>query len=194
MTGVVLSGGESRRMGTDKGLLIAENKSWVKAAYDKLSTLGLNTVISVNSSQLELYAQQFERKQLVADNDSLHINGPLHGLLSVHLQFPSEDLLVLACDMIAMDNIVLAHLHQTYKDLPGKDCYVFQNDNGAQPLAGIYTASLLYRIFQENQQGQLQKFSMKHVLETSNTHLINIPVDWEKYFVNYNFKEDIDFQ
>lgn len=194
MLGVVLSGGESRRMGTDKGLLLAENESWVQNAYSKLSSLVAEVVISINPSQLQEYASQFQAGQLLADNAGLSVKGPLHGLLSVHLQFPGEDLFVLACDMVAMDNKALEHLLHAYRNHPGKDCYVFKNDNGYQPLAGIYTASLLSNILQQIEHGQLHKFSMKHVLDFADTHVLTVPETWNKYFVNYNYKEDIDFQ
>ena len=181
-------------MGTDKGLLLAENESWVQNAYSKLSSLVAEVVISINPSQLQEYASQFQAGQLLADNAGLSVKGPLHGLLSAHLQFPREDLFVLACDMVAMDNKVLEHLLDAYRNHPGKDCYVFKNDNGYQPLAGIYTAPLLSNILQQIEHGQLHKFSMKHVLDIADTHVLTVPETWNKYFVNYNYKEDIDFQ
>jgi molybdopterin-guanine dinucleotide biosynthesis protein A len=194
MTGVVLSGGESRRMGTDKGLLLTENKSWVQRAYDKLSAIASKVVISLNSSQYDMYSSQFSNEKLVCDNGTIHVNGPLHGLLSVHVQFPKDTLLVLACDMFAMDNVVLLHLAKAYNDNPGYDCYTYQNENGYQPLAGIYTDALLSKILQQSEAGALKKFSMKHVLDSANSLVMDVPEHWNKYFVNYNYKEDIDFQ
>ena len=194
MKGVVLSGGESRRMETDKGLLLAENKSWVQTAYDKLSTILPQVVISINRSQYEVYAGQFANGELVPDNNSIKVNGPLHCLLSVHVQFPGDDLLVLACDIVGMHPLVLSNLLQTFNEHPGHDCYTFKNDNGYQPLAGIYTSKILSEILQQAESGELIKFSMKHVIDTTDTYTMNVPADWNKYFANYNYKEDIDFQ
>jgi molybdenum cofactor guanylyltransferase len=194
MIGLVLSGGQSRRMGTDKGLLVVENKSWVQIAFDKLSAVVPRVIISVNTVQYALYASQFETDLVVADNDSIAVNGPLHGLLSVHLKYPEDELLLLACDMVSMEKIVLSGLLESFRDQPGHECYVYKNDNGYQPMAGIYTAGLLAKLLQQAQDGILQKFSMKHVLDTANSCILNLPVDWNPYFVNYNYKEDIDFQ
>lgn len=194
MTGLVLSGGQSRRMGTDKGMLLAENKSWVQIAFDKLSQLVPQIVISVNATQRPLYASQFEDSLVVTDNDSIAVNGPLHGLLSVHLLYPEEDLLLLACDMVSMEKIVLSGLVQNFHNQPGHECYVYKNDNGYQPMAGIYTAGLLAKILQQVRSGFLHKFSMKHVLDNADTCVISLPGNWNPFFVNYNYKEDIDFQ
>jgi len=194
MIGVVLSGGESRRMGNDKGLIIAENKNWAQAAHDKLAPFVNQVVVSVNPAQYDIYSQQFPASQLVQDSDLIDVKGPLHGLLSVHLLYPREDVFVLACDMIAMEPHVLRAIFIAYQEQPQKDCYICTGKNGGQPLAGIYTAALLQYLFLLRQNSQLEKFSMKHVLEISNTYIIPVPEAWEPYFVNCNFKEDIDYQ
>ncbi|CAN5442997.1 molybdenum cofactor guanylyltransferase MobA [soil metagenome] len=194
MTGVVLSGGESRRMGNDKGLLMAENKNWAQAAHDKLAPFVNHVVVSVNPSQYEIYNQQFLVSQLVQDTDLTDIHGPLHGLLSVHLQYPGQDLFVLACDMIAMNAPVLTAIFVAYQEDSRKECYVCNSKNGLQPLAGIYTSALFERILLLRRNQQFEKFSMKYVLEISNTHIIPVQEAWEPYFVNCNFKENVNYQ
>ena len=193
MTGVVLSGGQSKRMGTDKGLLLIENKSWVKNAADKLQPLCNQVVVSINPHQAD-YSSEFPSSMLVEDNASIQVNGPLHGLLSVHSAYPDEDLFILACDMVAMHPMVLEALLETYQNKPGHEVYVFNNDDGYQPVAGIYTSGLLSKILLQSRLGILSKFSLKHVLEHSNTFLLPVSEQWNQYFVNYNYKEDIDFQ
>lgn len=193
MTGVVLSGGQSLRMGTDKGLLLSENKSWVKTAADKLEGICNKVVVSVNPSQMESYSE-FSPGMLVEDNSSIHVHGPLHGLLSVHHLYPEDDLFILACDMVAMHTMVLEELLETYKNKPGFEVYVYNNDDGYQPVAGIYTSKLLSAILLQSRMGILNKFSLKHVLENSKACLVPVSEQWNPYFVNYNFREDIDFQ
>jgi molybdopterin-guanine dinucleotide biosynthesis protein A len=193
MTGVVLSGGQSRRMGTDKGLLMTENKSWVKNAVDKLQIVCDKVVVSVNPAQTSYYSE-FPSSMLVEDEKSIQVNGPLHGLLSVHTHFPNDDLFVLACDMVAMHSMVLEELLEIYKNKPGFEMYVYNNDDGYQPVAGIYTSALLEDILLQSRMGILSKFSLKHVLENSKTCLVPVSEQWNQYFVNYNYRDDIDFQ
>src|SRR6266542_3948944 len=103
MTGVVLCGGQSTRMGTDKGLLVHQSITWAQRAADKLAQLNLPVVLSINEQQQIAYASSFDTALLITDNKDLLIGGPLRGIVSVHLQYPTEDLFVLACDMIDMN-------------------------------------------------------------------------------------------
>ena len=53
MLGVVLSGGQSSRMGTDKGLIKLESKSWAQIALDKLAAFQIPVVVCVDGKQQE---------------------------------------------------------------------------------------------------------------------------------------------
>jgi molybdopterin-guanine dinucleotide biosynthesis protein A len=68
------------------------------------------------------------------------VPGPLGGLLSAHHACPGTDLLLLACDMIAVDEALLRVLVDAYRDTPGEDFFVYQNDGFAEPFPGIYRA------------------------------------------------------
>jgi len=49
MLGIILCGGESSRMGTDKGLLIKDQKTWTRATFEKLELLSIPVKISIIS-------------------------------------------------------------------------------------------------------------------------------------------------
>lgn len=99
MTGVILCGGQSTRMGTDKGLIPCPEGIWARAAFNKMAALHLPVVVSINPSQYGEYSHFFSAAELITDDQSLSLAGPLLALLSVHRHIPAEDLLVLACDM-----------------------------------------------------------------------------------------------
>src|SRR6187402_3950217 len=103
MLGVVLCGGQSSRMGSDKGLLMLNDKTWTQKAIDTLNNFQIPIVISVNKNQHQDYSSIFPADILIPDDPSLHLHGPLCGLLSVHLKYSEEDLLILACDMPLID-------------------------------------------------------------------------------------------
>ncbi len=126
MIGVILCGGQSSRMGTDKGLLKLHANTWAQTAVDKLAELQLPVVISVNKNQYADYATIFSPQQLITDNDSLQIKGPLAGLLSVHLQHPAEDLLLLACDMPLMETSLLKELLTIYNQFCSRCICLYQ--------------------------------------------------------------------
>lgn len=202
MTGVILCGGQSSRMGTDKGLLkaplplqtgyLSQANTWAQTAVDKLTDLQLQVVISVNKNQYSDYATIFSTQELVTDNDSLQLRGPLAGLLSVHLYHPSEDLLLLACDMPLMEANLLKELVTIYNQNLTPDAFVYTNDGEPEPLCGIYKSSGLKHILQLYQSNQLPRHSMKYMLEHVNTHLIPLTNDKKKCFCNFNVHAELN--
>jgi molybdopterin-guanine dinucleotide biosynthesis protein A len=192
MLGVVLCGGQSTRMGTDKGLLKLHANTWAQTAVDKLGELKFPIVISVNKNQLNDYASIFSLQQLITDNDSLKLHGPLSGVLSVHLKYPSEDLVLLACDMPLMETELIKELLNQYQQLPAYDAFVFTNDGEPEPLCGIYKSNGLAHILQLYQTNQLSKHSMKYMLEHISTHSIPLPDDKKKAFRNFNAHAELN--
>ncbi len=202
MTGVILCGGQSTRMGTDKGLLkiplssqegyLNQANTWAQTAVDKLAELQLPVVISVNKNQYPDYATIFLTQKLITDNDSLQLKGPLAGLLSVHLQYPSDDLLLLACDMPLMETDLLKELVNIYLQHPIADAFVYTNDGEPEPFCGIYKSSGLQHILQLFQTNQLPKHSMKYMLEHITTHLLPLTDDKKKCFRNFNAHAELN--
>lgn len=192
MTGVVLCGGQSSRMGRDKGLMEMETSTWAQAAINKLAALQIPVKISVNQNQFEQYAKLFPETELIADNASLALRGPLLGVLSSHLQMPGEDLFVLACDLPLMQAGLLQDLHQLYQQHPGHTAFVFTTDNEPEPLCGIYKASGLSFIHSLLQTGELVKFSMKFSLDHLQVKTIAVPDEQKKYFRNVNAHADLN--
>lgn len=191
MLGVVLCGGQSARMGTDKGLIKLEAKTWAQTALDKLAALQLPVALSVNALQYETYPAVFPVGQLIKDDDELDIHGPLAGVLSVHERYPQEDLLVLACDMPLMENVVLEQLLAASKT-EEKDAYVFTNQGEPEPLCAIYTAKALAATLQRYYNNELTRHSMKFMLERLVVHFIPLQPGQEKYFRNFNAHAELN--
>jgi molybdopterin-guanine dinucleotide biosynthesis protein A len=192
MTGAILCGGQSSRMGKDKGLLKLEARTWAQTAIDKMAVLSLPVVLSVNGTQYSEYAAIFPPGQLVKDNDSLLLKGPLCGVLSIHLQYPTEDLFVLACDMPLLDPALLKELLSLYTSQPDFDAFVFTNDNEPEPLCGIYRAKGLAYIIDIYRSGQLSKHSMKFMLEHINSCFVPLTPDQKTSFRNFNAHSELN--
>ncbi len=191
MLGVVLCGGESSRMGSDKALLKLNTQTWAQTAADKISTLQIPVVLSVRASQHNNYAAIFPSSKLVKDLENLPIKGPLCGVLSVHNQYPADDLFILACDMPMMESLVLNELIRHYRSNPGYEAYLFTSDGEPEPLCGIYAGKALAAIMQKFHGGQLPRHSMKFMLEQINTFSIAIHEQDKKYFRNFNTQEEL---
>lgn len=192
MTGIILCGGQSTRMGSDKGLLKHEAKTWAQTAVDKLSILGIPVKLSVNRQQLNDYAEVFAADDLFVDAASLQLHGPLLGVLSAHLQFNTEDLFVFACDMPLMEPILIKELSASYKQNPGYDAYVFMNDHEPEPLCAIYTAKGLATIFDMLQNGSLTRHSMKFMLDHLTVFSIQLNDAQKTCFRNFNAHAELN--
>lgn len=172
-------------MGSDKGLLAVNEKTWAESAFDKLASCAGAVCVSINHSQKEEYLKVFEKEQLVIDN--FPIEGPLCGLLSVHNAFPFHDLLILACDMVDVQPELIQKLISQLRQHEGEhDFFVFANEENLEPLFGIYTREGLQKIADLYNLGQLEKWSMKYVLEISNTHTTQLTALETEQLKNYN--------
>ena len=175
LIGVVLCGGKSSRMGTDKGLILRFGKPWAMICAEKLEELGLRVVISINSSQEKEYSKHFPLSALITDDQNEA--GPLTGILTVHKKFQNSDLLVLACDLVDMNISTLHVLVNRYATKQYFHYYAFHNGHCWEPLCSIYTARVLQTI-----PGSAK--SLQDILRSGN--VLKIPVKTPPCFKNYN--------
>ena len=191
MTGLVLCGGNSSRMGTDKGMLSDAGITWAQKACTKLESVMPVVAVSVNRQQKEIYTSHFPSNTLIVDHEQLTIGGPLRGLLSAHLLMPEEDIFVFACDLLLMESIVFEELITFQQQSPSSEAFVYRWHEEAEPLCGIYTARGLAKIYAAYNAGALARQSMKHVLELLDTSYSSLPDTWQPYFKNINTRQDL---
>jgi molybdopterin-guanine dinucleotide biosynthesis protein A len=190
ITGIVLCGGNSTRMGSDKGLLLHHNQRWAAIAFNKLHTICNNVLLSVNNDQLISYQSFFEDDLLIADDASLNIGGPLKGLLSVHAKYPEDDFLLLAVDMINMQTHLLSQLlHEA--SMHNYDTIIYKQQTGVEPLCGFYSSVALKKIMHLYHKGQLKKHSMHFVLEQLDVLYLDVNANDQNCFNNFNSKHDL---
>lgn len=184
LTGLILSGGQSKRAGTDKGLKLINESVWVKNMADKLTEIGLPTKVSIHPNQFDEYRRYIDENALI--KDCLDIPGPLKGILSAHVMYPQHNWLVVACDMIdleinTMENII--NLSATYPDF---DLYCYENATFYQPFCAIYTAKALCNYLSAFKNNGVNDFSLQHFFKSYQTFEIVIDKQ-DNSFNNYNF-------
>ena len=178
---VVLCGGESKRMGSDKGLLRLGEKTWTEHIVQKLNEENLPFVISINEKQREPYSKIFKKEEIVVDQLPMH--GPLNGLLTVHQQNLQKDILLIACDLIDMDKSVLQELINSYEKNEA-DYFAYEENNFFQPLCAIYTSAALRSLLQRLMSGSLANYSFQYILNNGKTH--RLYSSFKKAFENHN--------
>ena len=182
LLGAVVCGGLSKRMGSDKGLLQVNNKTWAKHLVGKLQGAGLEVIVSINTNQKKQYKELFSEEVLVVDR--FDIGGPMNGLLSVHNKCSEKDILLMACDMIDMEEPLLQNLIAVYESKKSFDFYAYEIEGVVQPFCAIYTAGALKELTQRLEQQTLGSSSLRYTLEHGNTYKLTSTHSMP--FTNYN--------
>lgn len=185
MTGLVLCGGKSSRMGSDKGLLLRSGKPWSLIAREKLLAFCEEVYLSVQAGQAEIYGKIIQPRWLLPDDPRVkaYCAGPLAAILSVPARIPGADLLILACDMPDMDLEVLSELVTAYRQYPGYPCYAFGAGAYFEPLCAIYTSELLWMLSRAAHSGM---GSLQQVLGQHQTFCLPFKPEKLPAFKNYN--------
>jgi molybdopterin-guanine dinucleotide biosynthesis protein A/nucleoside-triphosphatase THEP1 len=134
LNGVVLCGGESSRMKTDKAFLNYHDKPQYQQVREMLSHFCGNTFLSINARQSSFIDNNAEK---ILDNPSYVDAGPLTGLLSMIESHPEKSLFIVGCDYPFLKKIDLLQLFNERDD--ASDVVCFKNESGfAEPLIAIY--------------------------------------------------------
>jgi len=118
-TGAVLAGGASSRMGTDKALLEVNGRVLVSGAATALRDAGASNVIVIGGD-----LEALRQLGLVVHPDDEPGQGPLGGLLTA-LRLATDDIvMILACDMPAIDAESVATIVDALAGGEGRDVAV----------------------------------------------------------------------
>ncbi len=191
LIGLVLCGGQSERMGSDKGLLTALGETpWIVRQVARLMECNISVFVSLRTQQFESYGPFVDYVRFIPD--TVRVKGPLAGLLSAHQKKKNADILVLACDMISVNTIVLDQLIATYNSSSEVEVFLFENKGQMEPLCAIYTAKALQKILLMYVQNRLTTFSIKKILIDLDCKRISTANAYN--FQNYNSPTDLHIE
>jgi len=132
-TGILLAGGLSSRMKTEKGLLKHQGKALIEYALEALQTVCTEVVLSSNTDS-------FDYLGLSKYKDFSENIGPMGGIYSCMKSSTQEHHLVLACDMPVVDAGLLRLIASMAE---GYEMVVPTVDGNAVPVCGYYHRSIL---------------------------------------------------
>ncbi|MBN1251816.1 MAG: molybdenum cofactor guanylyltransferase [Bacteroidales bacterium] len=183
ITGIVLCGGRSIRMGENKALLKLNNKFIISYVIDSLKEFCDEIILSTNSNELD-----FLNLKTIAD-EYKNI-GPIAGILS-GLESSKTDLNIIAsCDtpFFSSDliNFLLKFSNQNEIVIPEFEDFL-------QPITGIFKKSVIKTIKQEIELGN---HSPQKIIKKANLKIVKIDNSLNffnnKLFMNINTKEDYE--
>lgn len=182
ITGIVLSGGKSSRMGTDKCLLKLHNKTFVEIQTDILSKVCNQILISANNTD----KYNFLNYSIV--KDEFHNCGPISGIYSSLKKAENLFSLIISCDT---PNLNIDFLNYLISNIGDFDAIVPIFNNKTYPTTAIYSKNCLKIIEQSIKN---KNYKLINLLEKLNTKFLEINKDEMFYnnllFANINTVED----
>ncbi|MBO0933694.1 molybdenum cofactor guanylyltransferase [Fibrella aquatilis] len=164
--GLVLMGGQSRRMGRDKSGIVYHQKPQREHLTDLLAPLCERVYWSVNQSQFN----QFTYSHLLLDNQP--DSGPLGGLVTAFQTYPNAAWLVVPCDLPNLDTPTLSALLMGRNPSAIATAFWDSDHRGPEPLVSLWepTAGPLLTHFYQSGQRSPRRFLLDH-----NVHLLTAP-------------------
>ena len=188
LCGLVLAGGRSSRMGTDKAALVhPDGRPLARRCHDLLAEAGCGTVVISLRHDQELPPGFEDLPDIaIARDPEGGSEGPLAGMISAMRHDPAADWLVLACDLPRLDLATLVHLVAGKRPDEAFLSYRSEFDGLPEPLCALYGAGALALLEEARAGGircprkvlirgecRLLEAVSKRALDNANT-----PADW----------------
>lgn len=193
ITGIILSGGKSSRMGTNKSFLKFGDKEAVEITIDLMKLLFSEVIISSNQPE------EYEKFGLPIYRDVYEFKGPLAGIHSGLSHSKTEKNFVISCDVPLLTAEMIEYLiSQEWES----DIVICKADGFNQQLVGLYKKSLLPKIeeiLKENNEEtgsehqHHRKCNVMRLVESSDSKILDansLPFYKEDMFFNMNRPED----
>jgi molybdenum cofactor guanylyltransferase len=179
--GLVLAGGRSTRMGSDKGNLNYHGKPQREYVADMLESMGIEAYISCREEQVEAM------KGYKTITDSFIDMGPAGAIMSAFLYDPNTAWVALACDLPLLTEGVVQNLIAQRNASAIATAYRSpENENGfPEPLIALWEPKAFPVLLQFLSQGIM---CPRKVLINSDTHLIDATLP--EALMNVNTQED----
>lgn len=134
MTAIILVGGKSKRMGTNKAFLKLQGKSFLELQIELLQKLFDEVIISANSPE------DYEGFGLPVVTDIYPEKGPLGGIYTGLMNSQSNHAFIIACDMPFIDPDLINSLMNLVDKY---DVVVPENRGRFEPLHAFYSKNCI---------------------------------------------------
>lgn len=184
MTGAVLAGGRSSRMGRDKGLMKIDGITLTERTWRLLREVCPQAIIIANRSGYENLGAEVHK-------DLIPEKGPMGGIYTALQKAETPFVLTLACDMPFVDarmlNYIIRHAEPKY------DAVVPVHKSTPQPLCAVYQKTCLPRVEEMLNEGN---YKLQYMLAIAHTLFLTIDKkeDWYNPNLFMNINTQGDFQ
>jgi molybdopterin-guanine dinucleotide biosynthesis protein A len=178
ITGIILAGGKSSRMGTDKGFLQLNNKPFVRYSIAALQPLVSKILIVSDDAKYDTFG-------LKRITDSTKDAGPVAGIYSGLEASKTEWNLILSCDIPLITSHVLQKLINAVDD--ASDIIQAESNGKTMPLIALYKRSVKTKFLELLQNDERRLRIAVNQCSFKNVALDKVNIDAT---MNINTKED----
>jgi molybdenum cofactor guanylyltransferase len=187
ITGIILCGGKSSRMQTNKALLKLDDKTVIEIVLGEMKKVFDEVIISANE------CDQLSFLNIPIIKDVLINRGPLSGIYSVLQESKTQKNFIVTCDLPLINAELIEYISKIKSD---KEIIIPTINEIPQRLFGVYNKSLIKNIeeiFSLTETDKSVKGSIYELHERSSIELVeiaNLPFYKEYMFCNMNTPED----
>jgi len=185
ITGIILAGGKSRRLGEEKGLAEFNGKPLIQHTIDILQPVCYKIIISANR-QLDGYAA-FGYEVV---EDQIKDIGPMGGLMACLERSDTRYNFVISCDTPFIPSDLFPFLLESIENF--QVAVPVHHDNYIEPLCAVYATNVIWQLQHciENRNYKLTDF-IAEVKAKKLTINDQLPFYHDEMFVNMNTRKDI---
>jgi molybdopterin-guanine dinucleotide biosynthesis protein A len=163
---LILAGGQSQRMGSDKGLLAYHGKPQRFYLADLLGMHCDRALIAVNAHQTQTQTHSYD---YIVDNPRYADHGPIAVLLNAHERYPHAAWFVVSCDLPFFDEWSVRALMDQRDQSKSATAFLIHEINQPEPLVTIYEQKFLRALRDQFNQGAN---SLRKLLARADVQLI----------------------
>lgn len=179
ITGIILAGGKSSRMGTDKGVMLVAGRAMIERVIQTLSSFTNKIIIIANNNNYNTYGYPV-LQDLIKDC------GPMGGIYTGLEYSTTPFSIVMSCDIPFVE---LDTLHQLAIAEDSFDVVVPKHNGKIEPLCARYSRRCSPRLETLLNKGE---FKMKDALKGFNVLELEISNCPAQQFSNINTREELN--
>lgn len=195
ITGIILAGGKSSRMGENKALLTLGGQTIIERIVNIMNNIFSSVIVVTNTPE------EYEFLSLPLYKDIFEYKGPLAGIHSGLIHSKTETNFVLSCDMPMITEKMIKYIVEYPTNKPITVC---RAEGFVQQLAGKYSKSILQNVENalKDSEEEIRSFNQKKrkckvhtLLEEVGAEIIeseNLLIYEEHLFFNMNMRKDYE--
>lgn len=190
---IILCGGQSKRMGRDKGSIALKGKPMILHVMDTISDLADEIILVLrDEKQIKDYRELFKGNynSLKIVTDKTKDQGPLMGILTGLSNISSDYAQVLPCDSPFISRNFISKMFKTAEIENSEAIVPKWNDGHIEPLHSIYKKTVLNTIHMLIKE---KRMDVKSLIQNINVKYVDISqLDVTgKSFLNINTAKDL---